>query len=389
MKRRQLPIVVKSGTWHADYVAPETGERIRYSLALPATVPAREAFREFERRESLRSAPPSQTVSVVEAIARVIAFKLPAANPKTVAAYERVSKLFLSHCSVQRIAALCDVTPETVASFVAGEVRRGRKPRGIASDLVQIGAFFSILHSWGLLPGYSPRAWIAPHKSGLTRAAAPALREITPPELSALLSDPVMGDLFTWLYITGARIGVSLQLRAQDIDRKQGIVRYPPGKQGQRHEQPLTADMRSFLAARRPVSGRGFLLWRDRWGDPFDQRQLHRAESHVNARLKRVLAMTLYRAEYDRLRAEYAAAHDGRTIDGKRLWPLMNLPHVHDLRATCAMHLLTAMGDPLAVCKFVGWKSPSVLIRHYDQRRARDLSVPSLLTRTGSVQAIK
>ena len=49
---RNLPFIIRNGTWYADY--HHRGERVRYTLGMPASMPIRQVWQIFERLEAER-----------------------------------------------------------------------------------------------------------------------------------------------------------------------------------------------------------------------------------------------------------------------------------------------------------------------------------------------
>jgi len=63
---RDLPFIVRNGTWHADY--QHRGVRVRYTLGMPASTPIRQVWRIFERLERLRDGEHNQRTDRSEAL---------------------------------------------------------------------------------------------------------------------------------------------------------------------------------------------------------------------------------------------------------------------------------------------------------------------------------
>jgi len=347
---RKLPSGKRA--WYADYY-DELGNRQVFSLKLPESVPfaaAMERFlqlKEIKKRERLN-------IRIEDAFERFIKFKEHTRDKiQTVREYRRVLGHFLDYVRPRRIVFLSDIKPEHIAGYASwqqleGRGGRGRTNSGINSDLRQLKAVLNWLDRQGEMPtNYNSRGWF---DDAMLRKPDKRWRIVNDLELPFLLSDEMYGDIYHWLYLTGARVGVVLQLHNSHVNLKDRIITYPPGKHGRIHRQVITEQMLEFLETHKPSSTDGFLFWRDRFGNPFVLHDLNNARTSINKRMQRVL----------------------------KKHGFQDLPHTHDLRATCATALLRAGVDPYTIVKFIDWKEIRTFLEHYDRLRPEEILIPRI-----------
>jgi len=198
---------------------------------------------------------------------------------------------------------------------------------------------------------YNSRHWFA---SAYFRDLPKRQRIYSAPELRALFADPKFGGLYQFLYLSGQRIGVVLQLHTSHVNRTRGVISFARGKRGQLQEIPLTPQICDHLDSLDP-GGNGYYFWPDDRPLPTSSR-ISDAESCVSARLRRILSAEGYQP--------------GR---------------VHDIRATTATHLAPLMSMP-ELMNFLGWTEPATAMLYYRQR-PEDLAVPDLPASTASHSA--
>jgi len=307
---RNLPFIVRGGTWYVDY--HHRGKRIRYTLGLPASAPERRVWEKFERLEAERLESKIRR-PIVPALDRFLQAKRDNRNPQT----------FNDYAARLRAA--------------------GQQPAGVNSELTHLRACFNLLNSWGLMPAtYNSRHWFT---SAYFRDLPKRQRIYSAPELRALFADPQFGDLYHFLYLSGQRIGVVLQLHTSHVNRDRGVISFARGKRGQLQEIPLTPQIRDHLDSLDPGNN-GFYFWADSRPLPTPDRILG-VEARVSARLRCILSAGKYQP--------------GR---------------VHDIRATTATHLAPLMTMP-ELMNFLGWTQPATAMLYYRQR-PEDLAVPYL-----------
>jgi len=337
---RDLPFRVRNGVWHADY--QHRGERIRYTLGLPAATTVRRVWLTFERLEAERLQAGVRR-PIVPAIARFLQAKQSNRNPKTAERYESILNKFDVYLGEQGIQYLDQLSPQLLNDYAARLRAAGQKPAGVNTELTHIRACFNLLNSWGLMPAsYNSRNWFA---SAYFRDLPKRQRVYSAPELRVLFADPQLGDLYKFLYLSGQRIGVVLRLHTSHINRDRGVISFARGKRGQLQEIPLTSQIRAHLDSLNPGDN-GYYFWADDRPLPTSSR-ISDAESCVSARLRRILRAGGYQP--------------GRT---------------HDIRATTATHLAPLMSMP-ELMNFLGWSEPATALLYYRQR-PEDLAVPDL-----------
>ena len=205
---RDLPFRVRNGVWHADY--QHRGERIRYTLGLPASTTVRRVWLTFERLEAERLQAGVRR-PIVPAIARFLQAKRANRNPKTAARYDFILNKFTAYLGEQHLQYLDQISPQLLNDYAARLRAAGQKPAGVNTELTHLRACLNTLNSWGLMPAlYSSRNWF---NSAYFRDLPRRRRIYSAPELRALFADPQFGDLYRFLYLSGQRIGVVLQDR--------------------------------------------------------------------------------------------------------------------------------------------------------------------------------
>jgi len=337
---RDLPFRVRNGVWHADY--QHRGVRVRYTLGLPASTTVRRVWLTFERLEAERLQAESRH-HVTHALARFLEAKRANRNLQTAVKYDRAVSKFDEFLVEKRIQYLDEITPQLINDYSARLRARGQKPAGVNSELTHIRALLNTLDSWGLMPAlYNSRHWFA---AAFYRDLPKRPRIFSAPELRALFADPQFGDLYRFLYLSGQRIGVVLQLHTSHVNRDRGVISFARGKRGQLQEIPLTPQIRAHLDTLNP-GGNGYYFWPDSWA-PHTPARINSAESRVGTRLRRVLRAGGY--------------PPGR---------------VHDIRATTATHLAPLMSLP-ELMNFMGWTEPATALLYYRQR-PEDVAVPDL-----------
>ena len=337
---RNLPFIIRNGTWYADY--QHRGERIRYTLGLPASAPERRVWEKFERLEAERLESKTRR-PIVPALARFLEAKRANRNPKTAERYDCVIGKFDIYLGEQRLQYLDQLSPQLFNDYAARLRAAGQQPAGVNTELTHLRACLNTLNSWGLMPAsYNSRHWFT---SAYFRDIPKRQRIYSAPELRALFADPQFGDLYRFLYLSGQRIGVVLQLHTSHVNRDRGVISFARGKRGQLQEIPLTPQIRAHLDTLNP-GGNGYYFWPDSWA-PHTPARINSAESRVGTRLRRVLRAGGY--------------PPGR---------------VHDIRATTATHLAPLMSLP-ELMNFMGWTEPATALLYYRQR-PEDVAVPDL-----------
>ena len=337
---RDLPFIVRNGVWHADY--QHRGERVRYTLGLPASTPARRVWETFERLEGERLQSKTRR-PIVPAIARFLEAKSANRNPKTAIRYEVILYKFDAYLGKHDIQYIDQLSPQLINDYSARLRAAGQKPAGVNSELTHLRACLNLLNSWGLMPAtYSSRNWFA---SAWFRDIPRRRRIYSAPELRALFADSQFGDLYRFLYLSGQRVGVVLRLHTSHINRDRGVISFARGKRGQLQEIPLTPQILAHLDTLDPGAN-GYYFWPDNWA-PHSPARINSAESRVGTRLRRTLRAGGY--------------PPGR---------------VHDIRATTATHLAPLMTMP-ELMRYMGWTEPATALLYYRQR-PEDLAVPDL-----------
>jgi len=333
MKRRDLEVTVPRGRhhWYADYY-DRYGRRHRFSLGVPADRPVREALRELELRRREETEKQLTSVKVDKAFDEVYAHVGQTRDPQTAERYRQNCAHFLRFLESRRVRYLSDLRPNHIAKFAAWYLAEGHAPGGVNSALRTLRATLNLLAYWGQMPeDYSGRTWFSRVFLSEDKKRD---RIFSEPELRVLFADDRYGDIYEALYLLGCRAGVLLRLHTSHISDE--LILLPRGKQGQLHDVPITSQFRNFLSCHQPSSEKGYLFWRDSWGDPDNPRDHRSALTAINRRLKRVL----HKAGYKPAR-------------------------VHDLRATCATHL-SAAGMPMqALMQYIGWTQPSTALKYY------------------------
>jgi len=337
---RNLPFIIRNGTWHADY--QHRGERIRYTLGLPASAPERRVWEKFERLEAERLESKTRR-PIVPALARFLEAKRANRNPKTAERYDCVIGKFDIYLGEQRLQYLDQLSPQLFNDYAARLRAAGQQPAGVNTELTHLRACLNTLNSWGLMPAsYNSRHWFT---SAYFRDIPKRQRIYSAPELRALFADPQFGDLYRFLYLSGQRIGVVLQLHTSHVNRDRGVISFARGKRGQLQEIPLTPQIRAHLDTLDPGAN-GYFFWADSRPLPTPTR-INSAVSGVGGNLRRILRA-------------------GKYPPGR----------VHDIRATTATHLAPLMTMP-ELMNFLGWTEPATALLYYRQR-PEDLAVPDL-----------
>ena len=337
---RDLPFIVRGGIWYVDY--QHRGKRIRYTLGLHASAPLRRVWETFERLEGERLQSKTRR-PIVPALDRFLQAKQSNRNPKTAERYESILNKFDVYLGEQGIQYLDQLSPQTFNDYAARLRADGQKPAGVNTELTHLRACFNLLNSWGLMPAtYTSRNWFT---SAYFRDLPKRQRVYSAPELRALFADPRFGDLYHFLYLSGQRVGVVLQLHVSHINRDRGVISFARGKRGQLQEIPLTAQIRAHLDSLDPGDN-GYYFWADSRPLPTPAR-IRGIRGRVSARLRSILSAGKYQP--------------GR---------------VHDIRATTATHLAPLMTMP-ELMNFLGWTQPATAMLYYRQR-PEDLAVPYL-----------
>ena len=337
---RDLPFIVRNGVWHVDY--QHRGKRIRYTLGLHASAPLRRVWETFERLEGERLQSKTRR-PIVPALDRFLQAKQSNRNPKTAERYESILNKFDVYLGEQGIQYLDQLSPQLFNDYAARLRAAGQKPAGVNTELTHLRACLNLLNSWGLMPAsYSSRNWFT---SAYFRDLPRRKRTYSAPELRAMFADSQFGDLYKFLYLSGQRIGVVLQLHTSHINRDRGVISFARGKRGQLQEIPLTPQIRDHLDTLEPGDN-GYYFWADSRLLPTPTR-ISSAVSGVGGNLRRILRAGKYQP--------------GRT---------------HDIRATTATHLAPLMSMP-ELMNFLGWSEPATALLYYRQR-PEDLAVPDL-----------
>ena len=337
---RDLPFIIRNGTWYADY--QHRGKRIRYTLGLPASAPKRLVWQVFEQFEAERLESKTRR-PIVPALARFLEAKRANRNPKTADRYDCVLGKFDIYLGEQHLQYLDQISPQTFNDYAARLRAAGQKPAGVNTELTHLRACFNLLNSWGLMPAsYTSRNWFT---SAYFRDLPKRQRIYSAPELRVLFADPQFGDLYKFLYLSGQRIGVVLQLHTSHVNRDRGVISFARGKRGQLQEIPLTPQIRAHLDSLDHAAN-GYYFWPDSRPLPTPAR-INSAVSGVGGNLRRILSAGKY--------------PPGRT---------------HDIRATTATHLAPLMSMP-ELMNFLGWTVPATAMLYYRQR-PEDLAVPDL-----------
>ncbi len=304
----------------------------------------------------------NKQILIKSAFDKIIQFKIKSGLDKSsIAHFLRIQKDFISVCNQFQAKYISELTPEFIAVYRNDKLQKGNSPGGINSLLTQLSSLLLLFHQWGYLKDFDSKTWIKPLKF---RKNSKSLKTISPKELDVLFRDQLLGGLFQWLYYSGCRIGVALQLRSQNI--KNGLITYPPGKQEKVHVQPLTDDLKAVLNNHQRSSNLGFLFWLDKWGNPFDRTDRSKAETWINKYMKEIL---------------FDVFHNETLKTGgikRKLIYKLELPSPHDFRATCATALADKGLDPLAITTFIGWSNVKTFFDHYYRKRPETLEIPSL-----------
>jgi integrase len=341
-KNRDSRVIQRSGRWFADFYDAD-GLRRRFAVDVPASATRRQAddavtiwlAREHERQARHPWA---------ESFDLVIARLAPLRHPETIAKYRDAVAHWRRYAGEKRLKYLDEIQPGHITELFA-DLALDHAPMGVNSLRSSLRTLFNTLHDWGYLPpGYSSRTWFRASRQ------RNELRErlYSQIELRALFDDPLYGDCYYLLYLTGARVGEIVALHASHIGEK--TITYPHTKRGTTRTAPLSAETREFLEslpAARPGIAEGFILWRESWGDPADGADRRRARFALNWRLRRIIA--------------------------NHGWPAGRL---HDIRATTATHLAPHVPQ-LILQKIMGWTNPVTAQRYYRQR-PEDVEVPRL-----------
>jgi len=353
-KRREHPFFKRNGFWYG-YTNAVTGKR--QAICLDVRAKGRDDFGSPELSSAqlirfdkiLKSKVDEllfqqEETTIEDALARVIKYVSANREPKTVATYKKVHEHFKDLCIRERINYLSDLNPEFLATYAGEKRSEGRKRSGINSDLQTVRATLNLLHGWGIMPQeFVSRVWF---KRAFFSKQKRRERTYSETELRVLLKDKLYGDVFTALYLLGCRVGVLGKLHTSNIGDK--VISLPRGKGGALHDIPISDQFRDFNSQHTPTSEQGSLVWRDKFGDPNDDRALANFERSIGQRLKRVLKNNSFK--------------DGR---------------VHDFRATCIIMLRNAGMDSLDIAEYIGIDIKT-LQDHYFRRDPKDIIVPDL-----------
>jgi integrase/recombinase XerD len=166
----------------------------------------------------------------------------------TLSAYQSDLRKAAAWVAAERGRDLRGARREDLLDFLAGESRRGRKPRSSARLLSCLRQFYQ----YGLREGWrrdDPSARIdAP------RLGRPLPKSLTEREVEALLAAPDTGDpqgfrdrcMLEVLYATGLRVSELVALRPEQLSLTQGLVRVT-GKGGKERLVPLGEEALSWL----------------------------------------------------------------------------------------------------------------------------------------------
>jgi integrase len=341
-RSRDSRVIRRRGRWYADFY-DAWGVRRRFALDVPASATRRQAddavavwlAREHER---LTRRPWRQAFDAL--IARLT----PRKHPATIRKYEQAIAHFARHAEARRIRYLDELTPGFIAEVIA-DLARDHAPMGVNSLRSSLRAILNQLDKWDLMPaGYSSRQWF----DGTRMPDERRERLYSDLELRALFADPTYGDVFLLLYLTGARVGELVSLHTSHVGER--AVDYPWSKRSRTGRRaPLSAEARELML--RPPADvgilPGYVVWRERWGSPDDERRRTCAIVALHKRLNQVLSTAGY--------------PPGR---------------VHDIRATTATHLAPRV-SMLVLQQIMGWTTPAVAARYYRQR-PEDVTIPAL-----------
>ena len=362
--------------------------RVRFSLGLTKSATFHQIQEKFNYELERRYYPQEHTT--LEKAFEFILKGIDASDrtEQTKAEKRRIAQQFIQICKTSGITLASELNATHVTAYKTwmssdvqipdGTIRPARKPAGVHSYLVQLGALLKDLKVNGFLPqGYDKDTWF---QNAKVKRGERSWRTYSQDELDTILADPEYGELYRYLYLSGARVGVVLQLRPQNIDWKKGLITYPPGKQDKIHIQKLTPALERFLKGKQPNS-MGFLFWDEnwKWKNPFDKKQLRAAETRINKHQKKIII----RALHSHRMIENTGPGRSKKQKGQRL-PIielmkeLDLPKVHDIRATTATRLLMLGMDPVSISKYIGWEDASVFLEHYCRLNPDVLNVPDL-----------
>jgi len=341
MARRKSPFILRAGFYWVD--TQTHGRRVRYSLGLPASTPLHMLWRAYERAEAERQESLRRS-RIDDAFDQVVDAKRANRNHKTGTCYKTVLGNFQRYLARRGIVYLDQLRPEHLNAYSAQLRSDGRRRRGINSDLTHIRSALNLLDSWGYMPDtYDSKPWFA---SAFFRDIPKRQRIYSEMELRALFADPQFGDLYKFLYLSGQRVGVVLQLHVSHIDRKRGVISFARGKRGQLQDIPLTPQLRDHLDSLDPGNN-GYYFWPDDRPLPTTDGRVRDYSQAARKRLRKILK-------------------DNKYPPGR----------VHDIRATTATHLAPHM-SMLELMHYMGWTQPDTAKLYYRQR-PEDLRVPDL-----------
>jgi len=338
-------LVKRDGYWHADFLDAK-GRRVRFALRLPDSVPVAHASARLHEMLELRKSRPADA-RIDRAFEKVIAVKEQTRDPQTAVKYKRILERFRGFLEARRVRYLAEIEPEHLCDYAAERRAIGRAEAGIRSDLTHIQAALNLLRSWGQMPeGFDSTSFF---REAMPRDISKRERVFSDLELRVLFADPKFGDVFEALYLLGCRIGVLLQLHKNHIGDK--LIRLPRGKQGKLHDIPLSSQFRAFLGRHTPASSRGYLFWRDKWGEPGSVASRGVAQRAILRRLNTVLKANGFKPA-----------------------------RIHDFRATCATRLVAAGLNLFDLIDYIGWsaKSLPMIKQKYYRRKPEDIVVPDL-----------
>jgi len=160
-------------------------------------------------------------------------------SPNTLSAY-RTDLTTLAKWLAERNVPIMSTTRAHLEDYMAWRVRVGSRPTSMSRQLSSFRRFFRYFIRQGALSS-DPTAEIR-----LPRISRSLPRSLTEEEVEALLSAPVVSDplgnrdrtMLEVLYATGVRVSELVNLRQEEVNVKQGVIRIP-SKGGRRRLIPL------------------------------------------------------------------------------------------------------------------------------------------------------
>ena len=169
-------------------------------------------------------------------------------SQNTLAAY-RADLTALSRWLAEREVGIVDTARDELLAFIAWRVEAGARPRSTARQLSSFRRFFRFLLREGVVKD-DPTAQIAMPKIGRSLP-----KSLTEEEVIALLGAPAVGDplghrdrtMLEVLYATGLRVSELVNLKYQQVNLNQGVIRVV-GKGNRERLIPLGEESVRWLA---------------------------------------------------------------------------------------------------------------------------------------------